>query len=48
MIVEEQSEGGDVLAHRLSEDVTFAAGMRRMCAGGGVALYQRSPSEPHP
>jgi hypothetical protein len=48
MIVEEQSEGGDVLAHRLSEDVTFAAGMTRMCAGGGVALYQRLPSEPHP
>jgi hypothetical protein len=48
MIVEEQSEGGDVLAQRLREDVTFAAGMTRMCAGGGVALYQRLPSEPHP
>jgi hypothetical protein len=41
MIVEEQSEGGDVLARRLREDVTFAAGMERVCAGGGVALYRR-------
>jgi hypothetical protein len=41
MIVEEQSEGGDVLAQRLREDVAFASGMTRMCAGGGVALYRR-------
>ena len=40
MIVEEQSEGGDVLARRMREDVTFAAGMTRLCAGGGVALYR--------
>jgi hypothetical protein len=41
MIVEEQSEGGDVLARRMREDAAFAAGMARVCAGGGVALYQR-------
>jgi hypothetical protein len=41
MIVEEQSEGGDILARRMLEDVTFAAGMTRVCAGGGVALYRR-------
>jgi hypothetical protein len=41
MIVEEQSEGGDILARRMREDVTFAAGMTRLCAGGGVALYKR-------
>jgi hypothetical protein len=41
MIVEEQSEGGDILARRMLEDVTFAAGMARVCAGGGVALYRR-------
>jgi hypothetical protein len=41
MIVEEQSEGGDVLARRTRGDVTFAAGMSRVCAGGGVALYKR-------
>jgi len=41
MIVEEQSEGGDVLSRRMREDVTFARGMNRVCAGGGVALYRR-------
>jgi hypothetical protein len=41
MIVEEQSEGGDILARRMREDVAFAAGMERVCAGGGVALYRR-------
>ena len=41
MIVEEQSEGGDILARRMREDVTFAARMTRVCAGGGVALYKR-------
>src|SRR5688572_522795 len=40
MIVEEQSEGGDILARRMREDVSFAAGMTRVCAGGGVALYR--------
>ena len=40
MIVEEQSEGGDILARRMREDVAFAAGMTRVCAGGGVALYR--------
>ncbi len=41
MIVEEQSEGGDVLARRMREDATFVRGMERVCAGGGVALYRR-------
>jgi hypothetical protein len=41
MLIEEQSEGGDILARRLREDVTFAAGMERACASGGVALYRR-------
>jgi hypothetical protein len=41
LIAEEQSEGGDILARRMREDVFFAAGMTRVCAGGGVALYQR-------
>ena len=41
MIVEEQSEGGDVLARRVREDAAFASGMTRVCAGGGVALYRR-------
>ena len=41
MIVEEQSEGGDVLARRVREDVTFTNGMERVCSGGGVTLYRR-------
>ena len=40
MIVEEQSEGGDTLARRVREDVDFADGVNRVCAGGGVALYR--------
>ncbi|MGH9241135.1 MAG: hypothetical protein ACRD3G_24085 [Vicinamibacterales bacterium] len=40
LIAEEQSEGGDILARRMREDVSFAAGMTRVCAGGGVALYK--------
>lgn len=42
MLVEEQSEDGDVLARRLREDAAFGQGMERMCAGGGVALYRLS------
>jgi hypothetical protein len=41
MLVEEQSEGGDVLARRIRQDATFAQGMTRICDGGGVALYKR-------
>jgi hypothetical protein len=41
MLVEEESEGGDILARALRRDASFAAGMTRVCAGGGVALYRR-------
>ena len=41
MLVEEQSEGGDVLARRIRDDPQFTGGMRRVCEGGGVALYRR-------
>jgi hypothetical protein len=41
MLVEEQSEGGDVLAERIRRNPAFASGMRRVCEGGGVALYKR-------
>jgi hypothetical protein len=41
MLAEEQSEGGDVLAQRIRRDPSFARGMRRICEGGGVALYRR-------
>ncbi|MGE3402305.1 MAG: hypothetical protein AB7K63_06930 [Vicinamibacterales bacterium] len=41
MLVEEQAEGGDVLAQRIRRDPDFVAGMERLCDGGGVALYRR-------
>lgn len=41
MLVEEQAEGGDVIAQRLRSDPAFANGMERLCEGGGVALYRR-------
>lgn len=41
MLVEEQAEGGDVLAQRIRRDPTFVRGMTRVCEGGGVALYKR-------
>lgn len=42
MLVEEQSEGGDLLARKIRESAAFTAGMTRVCEGGGVALYQRA------
>jgi hypothetical protein len=41
MLIEEQSEGGDVLAQRVREDAAFTRGMARVCEGGGVVLYRR-------
>ncbi|MSO46237.1 MAG: hypothetical protein EXQ59_05665 [Acidobacteria bacterium] len=42
MLVEEQAEGGDVLAQRIRRDPGFTRGMQRICDGGGVALYRRA------
>ena len=44
MLVEEQSEGGDVLARASASDPAFARGMKRVCEGGGVALYDGTDS----
>ena len=41
MLVEEEAEGGDMLAQRLRADAAFAHDMERVCEGGGVALYKR-------
>jgi hypothetical protein len=41
MLVEEIAEGGDVLAQAMRQSPAFAAGMVRVCEGGGVALYRR-------
>lgn len=48
MLVEEEAEGGDVLAQRLRSDASFARGMTRVCSGGGVALYRRVSGTGHP
>jgi hypothetical protein len=42
MLVEEESEGGDALAARIRRDASFTRDMRRVCDGGGVALYRRT------
>ena len=41
MLVEEQSEGGDVLAQRIRRHQAFTRGMTKVCEGGGVSLYKR-------
>jgi hypothetical protein len=41
MLVEEQSEGGDVLAQRVRRHDGFTHGMTKVCEGGGVSLYKR-------
>ena len=41
MLVEEQAEGGDVLAQLVRRRPSFADGMIRVCEGGGVALYRK-------
>ena len=41
MLVEEQSEGGDVLARRARRHDAFTRGMTKVCEGGGVSLYRR-------
>jgi len=41
MLVDERSEGGDVLFRRMQASPAFSAGMERLCEGGGVALYRR-------
>lgn len=47
MLVEELAEGGDTLAARAREHPDFLRGFSRVAAGGGVALYRRTPtSEP--
>jgi hypothetical protein len=42
MLVEEVAEGGDVLAEHVRHDPSFTRDMRRVCEGGGVALYKRT------
>lgn len=46
ILIEEQAEGGDVLAARSRKDPTFLDGFRRICSGGGVALHQAADATP--
>jgi hypothetical protein len=41
MLVEEESEGGDVLAEHVRRHHDFVRGMTKVCDGGGVSLYKR-------
>ena len=42
ILIEEQAEGGDVLAQRARASSEFLSGFKRVCSGGGVALYEAS------
>jgi hypothetical protein len=41
VLIEEQAEGGDMLAARAREDPRFLDGYVRVCEGAGLALYGR-------
>lgn len=41
VLIEEEAEGGDVLARLSRASKEFLASFERRCEGGGVALYQR-------
>ena len=43
LLIEEQAEGGDMLAKRARENPAFLAGFSRVSAAAGVALYRRAP-----
>ncbi len=42
VLIEEQAEGGDMLAHIARENPRFLDGFSRVCEGAGVALYRRN------
>ena len=43
ILIEEQAEGGDVLAQRERASSEFLQGFSRVCSGGGVALFRATP-----
>jgi hypothetical protein len=45
ILIEEQAEGGDVLAKRARASSEFLLGFNRVCSGGGVALYRAARPE---
>jgi hypothetical protein len=42
ILIEEQAEGGDMLAHIARQNPRFLDGFSRVCEGAGVALYRRN------
>jgi hypothetical protein len=44
LLIEEQAEGGDMLAKRSRENPRFLDGFSRVCEAAGVALYRRNPA----
>jgi hypothetical protein len=40
ILIEERAEGGDILAARARASSAFLSGFKRLCEGGGVALYK--------
>ena len=42
ILIEEEAEGGDMLAHTARENPRFLDGFSRVCEGAGVALYRRT------
>jgi hypothetical protein len=44
VLIEEQAEGGDMLAKLRDSSPEFLKGFERVCEGGGVALYRRNQS----
>lgn len=48
MLVEEDAEGGDMLAQRARASRRFLDGFTRTCAAGGVTLYRRAPEPDMP
>ena len=43
LLIEEQAEGGDMLAKRARENPAFLAGFSRVSAAAGLVLYRRVP-----
>ena len=42
VLIEEEAEGGDVIARLSRSSPMFLVGFQRQCEGGGVALYRRT------
>jgi hypothetical protein len=45
VLIEEQAEGGDMLAQIAREDPRFLKGFSRVCEGAGLALYRRNDAK---